>query len=153
VAATMNEIETVRGFLGTLEASDVDRALTYVSPDVVYQNIPLSPARGLSEFEKQMRMLVKLVDRFEARIHHIAADGNFVLTERTDVLQRGGLRLAVWVCGTFEVRDGRIALWRDYFDWAAVSLGFLRNLPRMAIHPFAKRLRAPKASVRPVVRS
>ena len=114
------------------------------SADVVYQNIPLPPARGAREFEKQMRFFEKLVDHFEARLHHIAADGPFVLTERTDVLERGGLKLAFWVCGTFEVRDGRITLWRDYFDWAAVSVAFLRGLPRMAIHPIATRLRPSK---------
>jgi limonene-1,2-epoxide hydrolase len=149
----MNEIETVRAFLGALEESNVDRALTYVTPDVVYQNVPLSPARGVREFEKQMRTLVKLVEHFEARIHHIAVDGNFVLTERTDVLERAGFRLSLWVCGTFEIRDGRITLWRDYFDWAAVSLALLRGLPRMAIHPFAKRFRPGKGSPAEAARS
>ena len=140
----MNDIEIVRAFLRSLEDRNLDGALALASADVVYQNIPLAPARGVREFEKQMRFFEKLVDRFEARIHHIAADGPFVLTERTDVLERGGLRLEFWVCGTFEVRDGRITLWRDYFDWAAVSVAFLRGLPRMAMHPITSRLRPSK---------
>ena len=140
----MNDIETVRAFLRSLEDRNLNRALEMVSAEVVYQNVPLPPARGAREFEKQMRVFEKLVDRFEAQIHHIAADGPFVLTERTDVLERGGLKLAFWVCGTFEVRDGRIVLWRDYFDWAALSVAFLRGLPRMAIHPIASRLRPSK---------
>jgi limonene-1,2-epoxide hydrolase len=96
------------------------------------------------EFEKQMRFFEKLVDRFEARIHHIAADGPFVLTERTDMLERRGMHLEFWVCGTFEIREERIVLWRDYFDWAAVSVAFLRGLPRMAMHPITARLRPGK---------
>lgn len=144
VVATMNEIETVQAFLHALEGPTVEPALAYASADIVYQNVPLSPARGMREFEKQMRILKKMTDRFEVQIHHIAANGPFVLTERTDVLERGGLRLAPWVCGTFEVRDGRIVLWRDYFDWAAVSLGFLRGLPGLALHPLAKRFRSSK---------
>ena len=141
----MNDIETVRAFLRCLEEQNLDLALSYVSSDVVYQNIPLPPARGIREFEKQMRFFEKVVTKFEVQIHHIAADGPFVLTERTDVLEGGGMRLAPWVCGTFEVRDGRIVLWRDYFDWAALSVAFLRGLPRMAIHPIASRLRPPKS--------
>jgi limonene-1,2-epoxide hydrolase len=141
----MNEIETVRAFLRSLEEQNLDRALSYVSADVVYQNIPLPPARGVHEFEKQMRFFEKLVTKFEVRIHHIAADGPFVLTERTDVIDGGGMHLAPWVCGTFEVRDGRIVLWRDYFDWAALSVAFLRGLPRMAVHPIAARLRSSKS--------
>jgi limonene-1,2-epoxide hydrolase len=141
----MNEIETVRAFLRCLEERNLDGALALVSADVVYQNIPLSPARGVREFEKQMRGFEKLIDRFEARIHHIAADGPFVLTERTDVIERGGMRLAPWVCGTFEVRNERIVLWRDYFDWAALSVAFLRGLPKMAVYPITARLRSGKS--------
>ena len=148
----MNQIETVRAFLRSLEDKNLDRALSQVSADVVYQNVPLSPARGVREFEKQMRFFEKLVDHFEARIHHIAADGPFVLTERTDVIERGGLRLEFWVSGTFEVRDQRIVLWRDYFDWAALSVAFLRGLPRMAMHPITARLRPSKTET-PVARS
>jgi limonene-1,2-epoxide hydrolase len=140
----MNEIETVRAFLRCLEEKNLDRALSFVGADVVYQNIPLPPARGVREFEKQMRFFEKLVGHFEVRIHHIAADGPFVLTERTDVIEGGGMRLAPWVCGTFEVREGRITLWRDYFDWAALSVAFLRGLPRMAVYPIASRLRPSK---------
>jgi limonene-1,2-epoxide hydrolase len=138
----MNEIETVRTFLRCLEEPNLDRALSYVSADVVYQNIPLPPARGVREFEKQMRLFGKLVPHFEVRIHHIAADGPFVLTERTDVLEGGGMHLAPRVYGTFEVRDGRITLWRDSFDWAALSVAFLRGLPRMAVYPITSRLRS-----------
>jgi len=149
----MNQIETVRAFLRSLEDKNLDRALSHVSADVVYQNVPLSPARGVREFEKQMRFFEKLVDHFEARIHHIAADGPVVLTERTDLIERGGMRMSFWVCGTFEVRDDRIVLWRDYFDWAAVSVAFLRGLPRMAMHPITARLRPSKAETTTAARS
>jgi limonene-1,2-epoxide hydrolase len=149
----MNQIETVRAFLRSLEDRNLDRALSLASADVVYQNVPLPPARGAREFEKQMRFFEKVVDRFEARIHHIAADGNVVLTERTDIIERGGMRLSFWVCGTFEVRDERIALWRDYFDWAALSVAFLRGLPRMAIHPITTRLRSAKPETTTTARS
>ena len=56
---------------------------------------------------------------FEVKIHRIAVNGSSVLTERTDVLQFGPVRLQFWVCGVFEVHDGRITLWRDYFDLAS----------------------------------
>ena len=49
---------------------------------------------------------------FEVKIHRIAAEGATVLTERTDALIFGPLRLQFWVCGVFEVHDGRITLWR-----------------------------------------
>ena len=60
---------------------------------------------------------------FEVKFHRIAADGNAVLTERTDALIFGPVRLQFWVCGVFEVHGGRITLWRDYFDLFDVREG------------------------------
>ena len=65
---------------------------------------------------------------FEVKIHRIAADGNAVLTERTDALVFGPLRVQFWVCGTFEVHAGRITLWRDYFDAYDIVKGLARGL-------------------------
>jgi limonene-1,2-epoxide hydrolase len=126
----MTEIETVQAFLSALASLDLDRALTLASPDIVYQNVPLPPARGREAFEKQMRFFGKLADGFEVTTHNIAANGPIVLTERTDAFLVRGARVEFWVCGTFEVRDGRIVLWRDSFDWVAVSLKTLLAAPR-----------------------
>ena len=60
------------------------------------------------------RWLARYATGFEARLHNIAGDGPAVFTQRTDVLERGRFRAEFCVRGTFEVRDGRIILWRDY---------------------------------------
>lgn len=59
------------------------------------------------------------VYRFEIR--HIAGAGDVVLTERTDVVGAGGRAMPVPLMGVFEVRDGKIAHWRDYFDTALIK--------------------------------
>jgi limonene-1,2-epoxide hydrolase len=133
----MTEIETVQAFLTALATSDVDRALALVGSNIVYQNVPLPPARGMVAFEKQMRFFAKIADTFEVKTHHIAANGPIVLTERTDAFIVQGARAEFWVCGTFEVRDGRIVLWRDYCDWLAISAGTLLALPRVAFATIA----------------
>lgn len=117
---TTHPVDVVATFLAALEARDVDAALELVSPDIVYRNVPLPPARGVAAFEKQIRTLETWFSGFEATIHHIAAEGGTVLTERTDVLERGRIRAGFWVDGTFEVVDGRITTWTDRFDWATV---------------------------------
>lgn len=127
---TMTEIETVQAFLAALEAADLDRALALVSPDIVYQNVPLAPVRGSKGFAKQMRGFTRVADSFEVVTHHIAANGPIVLTERTDALVVKGARAAFWVCGTFEVRGGLIVLWRDSFDWVQVTRQVAGMLPR-----------------------
>lgn len=127
---------TVTAFLEALEHLDVDAALALADQEMVYQNVPLPPARGTAAVEKQLRFLEKYCSGFEARIHHMGVDGAFVLTERTDILKVRSWSAEFWVCGTFEVRDGRIVLWRDYFDWmtflAASTVGGGRALASWA---------------------
>ena len=132
-------VEVVRAFLAALERLDVDAALALVADDIVYQNVPLPPARGRAEFEKQVRFLERFFTGFEAEVHHVAADGPLVLTERTDALIRGGVRAAFWVDGTFEVVDGRITVWRDRFDWLTVVVAVLAAAPRALLAALARR--------------
>jgi Limonene-1,2-epoxide hydrolase catalytic domain len=54
------------------------------------------------------------------------------LTERVDVLRYRAVAVGFWVCGTFEVRGGRITLWRDYFGWTTFLLATARGMGRAA---------------------
>ena len=125
--STSTEIEVVEAFLAALERLDIDAAVALLAPDVVYQNVPLPAARGVRAVEKQLRWLGRYGRGFEVRWHNVAANGPVVLTERTDVLTIGPVAGSFWVCGTFEVRDGRIVLWRDRFDFVDVTWSFVRG--------------------------
>ena len=75
-----------------------------------------------------LRQLERRASGFEATCHRIAGSGTTVLTERTDAIIIGRFRMAFWVCGRFEVLDGAIAVWRDYFDFWDITKGFVRGL-------------------------
>lgn len=124
---TSNEIAVVEEFLAALEELDIERAVGLLADDVRYQNVGLPAAHGVDVVRKQLQWIPKLGDGFEARIHRIASSGSTVLTERTDVLTRGSFSVEFWVCGVFEVQDGRITSWLDYFDWANLLAGFARG--------------------------
>lgn len=126
-------IETVRAFLGALEELNVEGALEHASPRIVYQNVPLPPARGIDATRKVLNLMARYGTGFRADIHSIAASGATVLTERTDVLESGRWYMSFWVCGTFEVSGGRIELWRDYFDWGTVLAAGLRGTARAGL--------------------
>jgi limonene-1,2-epoxide hydrolase len=49
-------------------------------------------------------------------IRHIASDGEVVMVERVDNFLVGETRVAVPCMGIFELRDGKISAWRDYWD-------------------------------------
>lgn len=111
-------IRLVEDFIDALKALDVDRALSMLSEDIVYQNVPLPPDRGKRAVERTLKRMLRAVTEFDVRMHNIAEHDGVVLTERTDIGRGPLLDLEFWVCGTFEIEGGKIRLWRDRFDWA-----------------------------------
>ena len=60
----------------------------------------------------------KISDTWHWVVHHIAEpDGGAVLTERSDkILTPDGQWHSFDCMGVFELRNGRICAWRDYYD-------------------------------------
>jgi limonene-1,2-epoxide hydrolase len=117
----------VRAFLGDLERLDVEAAADRLAADAVYQNVPFPAARGREAIAKQLEGLARYGSGFEVRYHNVAVNGTTVLTERNDVLVFGPVRADFWVCGTFEVVDGHITLWRDRFDFVDFTVAFVKG--------------------------
>jgi limonene-1,2-epoxide hydrolase len=123
----------VERFLDQLRLGDVDGAVELLAVDVEYKNVGLPTVRGRERTRRLFRAtLGRAGAGFEVYVHAISADGGKVLTERTDVLTFGRLRIQFWVCGRFDVHDGQIVLWRDYFDqinfWVAAARGLLGTI-------------------------
>jgi limonene-1,2-epoxide hydrolase len=98
------------------KGSDVDTLVGYFTDDAVYHNIPVAPVTGRETIKATIEMFTTGVERMELRVVNIAAVGDVVLTERVDVFVMPGKIIELPVMGTFELRDGKIAAWRDYFD-------------------------------------
>jgi limonene-1,2-epoxide hydrolase len=119
----------VERFLQMLRLGDVDGAVGLLAVDVEYKNVGLPTLRGRERVRRLFRvMLGRGSAGFEVYVHAISADGSTVLTERTDVLTFGRLRIQFWVCGRFDVYDGQIVLWRDYFDQMNIAAATIRGL-------------------------
>ncbi|OZD14180.1 epoxide hydrolase [Rhodococcus sp. 06-156-3C] len=119
----------MEGMFDALRNRDVERVVDRLDDAVVWHNVGLPRVRGKRRVGKFMRLLAKPQYGFDVTIHNIASDGDTVLTERTDVLIWRRLRIEFWVCGTFELRDGKILVWRYYFD----NVDFLEGLIRGAL--------------------
>jgi limonene-1,2-epoxide hydrolase len=120
--------EVVGRFLNLLQEGDLDGALQLLSVDVAYTNVSLPTVHGRERIRRWVGRGYQRGAGFEVYIHTISASGSSVLTERTDVLKMGRVRIQLWVCGRFDVHDGEIVLWRDYFDWLNFTVGVLRGL-------------------------
>jgi limonene-1,2-epoxide hydrolase len=119
-----------RRFLELLQAGDIDGAADLLAEDVRYINVSLPAIRGRERVRRALKLAMDRVPGagFEVYFHSVSADGPTVLTERTDVLLMGPVRIQLWVCGRFDVRDGRIELWRDYFDWWNLTMATVRGV-------------------------
>lgn len=127
MADTQQPATVVREFLEALEREDVDAAMALLTEDAVWINVSLPAVRGRARIEKLCRMGQGKVG-FRVHFHAIAADGDVVLTDRSDALRYGPVEQRFWVHGRFELRDGRIAVWRDAFDWRDYLISFLRGV-------------------------
>jgi limonene-1,2-epoxide hydrolase len=93
-----------------------EELLEFFTPDAVYHNMPVDPVTGHDGIRGMLGMFMTEGSQIEFRVRSIAGDGDVVLTERVDVFRLPNGTIELPVMGTFEVRDGRIAAWRDYFD-------------------------------------
>lgn len=121
-------VAVVTEFLDLLQNGRAAEAVKLLGSDVEWRNTGLPTVRG----RRVASMLLAMEKRgvgFSADMHHIAADGRAVLTERTDHLRYKRFVSSFWVCGTFEVDEsGRITLWDDHFANGNVLLGSLKGL-------------------------
>jgi limonene-1,2-epoxide hydrolase len=115
----MTSEQIVTAFIRALERNDLDEACTYVTDDIEYDNVPLAKVHGPAALRSTLEPFFGMCSAIDWVIHHQAATGDVVMNERTDRFEMGGRWVELGVAGLFVLRDGKIALWRDYFDLGA----------------------------------
>lgn len=107
--------DVVRSFIAAWNANDLPRIVGHLHPDVVYHNIPVAPIHGRAAVKAYLDSKGGF-DWVNWKLLAIAESGNKVLTERVDDFGVSGASISLPVMGTFEIEDGLIRAWRDYFD-------------------------------------
>ena len=87
----------------------------------MYHNVGMEPAVGKDASIASIKGFLDMSESLGFEIHHLAAEGDTVLTERTDTMTVNGIAAPIAVMGAFDVRDGLIVAWRDYFDMGLVG--------------------------------
>ncbi|MFN8226824.1 MAG: limonene-1,2-epoxide hydrolase family protein [Mycobacterium sp.] len=97
----------------------------YFTEDGIYHNMPMPPSQGRAAIREFIAGFTAMCDGIDFVVHRQVADGDLVFNERTDIMRlKNGNRVELPVTGVFEIRDGKIAAWRDYFDMATVTAAF-----------------------------
>ena len=117
--------ETVDAFIAAIEDRDLDTALALVAEGCEYDNVPMGKVHGPDAIRQVLAPMLQAATTVEWVVHRRAAEGPFVFNERLDRFQMPFGWVEVAVAGVWEVHDGRITLWRDYFDEAS----YRRQLP------------------------
>ncbi len=118
----MSPSETVNAFIAAIEAKDVDAAIALAAPAISYENMPMEPIVGIDGLAATLRSFLGGVTAVEWRIVDQWEVDRTVINERVDRFQIGDGWLEMPVAGVFRIDDdGKIALWRDYFDLATYT--------------------------------
>jgi limonene-1,2-epoxide hydrolase len=131
----------VEAFLyAALRDKDFDEVGALMADDVVYENVGYSTLRGAERILRTFRRGASAMPwlHWDVEIHRSATEGSSVFNERTDSLIIGPFRADFWVCGVFELRDGKITLWRDYFDLLDLIKGTIRGLLAVVLAPLRR---------------
>ena len=111
----MSNTQVVLDFIEAWNTMNWDAVIDALADDVVYHNIPMEAVKGKGAAEAVIRGMQP--ESVDWEVLSIAASGSKVLTERVDRFDLpGGKKIDLPVMGTFEIEDGKIKAWRDYFD-------------------------------------
>lgn len=113
--------DIVKTFLAMWESpGGIEKSFqAYFTPQTTWENVGMSTTTGPDEAMAVMKgfeatgMRSMWVENL-----HVAQVGDTVLTERIDHAHDadGKTVMSIRVMGAFDVRDGKIVAWRDYFD-------------------------------------
>lgn len=112
--------QLVTSFIEAIERKDLPGALGLLASECEYDNVPMGKVHGADAVSATLAPFLAGFDTVEWIVHHQASHGDLdrgvVLNERLDRFGKDGRWLELPVAGLFLVEDGRISLWRDYFD-------------------------------------
>ncbi len=113
----MRNSDLVVAFLKAWDEMDFDSAFAMMAADIVYKNTGYPDAVGHDAVRSTLASLLDKTTPMTSVIHAIAENAaGTVMTERTDTLHLPQGPVLFPVMGAFDVKDGLITGWRDYFD-------------------------------------
>lgn len=106
----------VTAFIAAWSELDVDKLVDYFTQDGTYHNMPTRPVSGRSNLKQFISGFIANWDKTDWEVISVMADGDLVAVERVDRTVVGDKTVELPCFGIFEMREGKIAVWRDYFD-------------------------------------
>jgi limonene-1,2-epoxide hydrolase len=106
----------VREFIDAWTRLDPKELAGYFAEDGIYHNMPMGPVQGRDNVEQLIRGFTASWTETHWEIVNLTAQGSVVFAERVDRTRAGEKQGDLPCVGVFELEDGKIKVWRDYFD-------------------------------------
>ena len=130
--ATGGNEHLVLGFIRSMETGDLPEVVkAECTKEFVWANSGLATINGQAELFDQMARggfaaqipILKTMTHFSADLIHVTSKGDIVFTERVDHHwdEQGRDLMTPHICGVAEIREGRISVFRDFYDVACYS--------------------------------
>ncbi|MFN9927039.1 MAG: limonene-1,2-epoxide hydrolase family protein [Phenylobacterium sp.] len=106
----------IRDFIAAWSRLDAAELADYFTEDGVYHTRPARPVAGRTAVQAFITGFTKDWSATEWDVLNIVEAGDLVFAERLDRTRMGDKSVDLPCCGVFEMKDGKIRVWRDYFD-------------------------------------
>tara|TARA_B100000586_G_C19978751_1_gene371060 strand:+ start:132 stop:500 length:369 start_codon:yes stop_codon:yes gene_type:complete len=117
-------IKIIKDFVAAWSNLDADELVGYFSEDGIYYNMPAQPVQGLEKLKLFIEGFINKWTKTTWEILNIIDEGNVVIVERLDRTEVGDIKVDLPCCGVFEMEEGKIKIWRDYFDMSTYTKPF-----------------------------
>lgn len=108
--------EIIASFIAAWSRRDPDELAGYFCEDGCYHNMPTGPVQGRTAIRGFIAAFIRDWSSTEWDVLTLMAQGDKVVAERLDRTQVGDKPVDLPCCGVFEMENGQIKVWRDYFD-------------------------------------
>ena len=115
---TDRNVETITRFVEAWSRLDPDELASYFTEDGCYHNIPVGPVVGRDNVRSMIAAFTADWTATQWDLLNIVGAGDVVITERLDRTEAGDNSVDLPCAGVFEMENGKIKVWRDYFDMA-----------------------------------
>ena len=122
-----DNVQTIKAFIAAWSNLDIDELVGYFCEDGIYYNMPAQPVQGHEKLKLFIEGFIAKWTKTTWETLNIIGEGNVVIVERLDRTEVGDIKVDLPCCGVFEMKEGKIKIWRDYFDMGTYTKPFSKD--------------------------
>jgi len=119
-----NNITVIKNFIEAWSNLDAEELASYFSEDGIYYNMPAEPVQGKDQLKLFIGGFIANWTKTTWDTLNIIGEGDLVIAERLDRTEVGDIKVDLPCCGVFLMEEGKIKVWRDYFDMSTFTKPF-----------------------------